>query len=251
MLSHLELETSSLIDEKVFQSGLMGPDPFIFYRFFAPQFRHGINKRGNQMHTSKTNTFLLALARRSRERLLQNRDNNCFSFMCGFLCHFSLDSIVHPIILPLEVGQRGIHTAIEHRIEMMVLKRDDKRLSDITKLLVTYHRVQEFEASLKEVYGWEDNCFAIGYKHMKLYYSIVKDQHGLIEKAFHKFPGKLSALSYRTRDADDIDLSWYDEAEERAITDSLCLITTFRQYCQGIVEQQDLKTAIGERTYLG
>ena len=251
VLSHLKPEIVSLIDRGMFQSGLMGPDPFIFYRFFAPHFRHGINKRGKLMHTSGADEFLLALAKQSKKELFETKDIRCFSFMCGFLCHFSLDSIVHPYIELLEAGNKGMHTAIEHRIEMMILERDGKQPRDIIGVLAQYKEVPGVKAAFKEVYNWDDDCFEASYRHMKYYYSVVKDQSGWIERIFHNKSGRLSTLSYRTKKANTLDLSWYDKAETDATADAVRLITSARHYCDGLVGEKELLGLIGKRTYMG
>lgn len=251
VLDHLEPEIVSLIDREMFQSGLMGPDPFIFFRFFAPHFRHGINKRGRLVHTSKVDVFLLALVRQSKKELLETKESCCFSFMCGFLCHFSLDSIVHPYIERLEAGNKGMHTAIEHRIEMMILERDGKQPRDVIGLITQYREVPGVRTAFKEVYNWDDDCYEAGFRHMKYYYSVAKDQKGWIEKAFHNTPGRLSTLSYRTKKADSLDLSWYDKVEDDAVVDAVRLITTARQYCDELVDEKELLGLIGKRTYMG
>ena len=83
VLERLDTEISSFIDRDVFGVSVMGPDPFIFYRFFAPHFRHGINQRSHTMHHTKTGQFLMELAKRSQS-------SEMFSYLAGFLCHYAI-----------------------------------------------------------------------------------------------------------------------------------------------------------------
>lgn len=66
VLAGLSTEISSLIDRDIFGVSVMGPDPYIFYRFFALPFRHRINQRSHTMHHTKTGQFLMELAKRSQ-----------------------------------------------------------------------------------------------------------------------------------------------------------------------------------------
>ena len=59
VLKCLDTEIAALIDPDIFKISVMGPDPYIFYRFFAKPFRHGVNKRSHIMHRTKTVAFLM------------------------------------------------------------------------------------------------------------------------------------------------------------------------------------------------
>ena len=63
VLSELPSEITGIIDHKVFRFAVMGPDPYIYYRFFAPKHKHKIDKRSKAMHKTSTGAFLMELAR--------------------------------------------------------------------------------------------------------------------------------------------------------------------------------------------
>ena len=66
-----------------------------------------------------------------------------------------------------------MHTAIEHRLDVMELERQGKQRRDLMNLFTQYRELPEVREAMKAVYGWDDNCYETGYRHMKLYISIV------------------------------------------------------------------------------
>ena len=63
VLAKLPEEIRNGIDSNAFHVGVLGPDPFFFYRFFALPFTHGVDKRGQTMHHKRCGAFLMHLAR--------------------------------------------------------------------------------------------------------------------------------------------------------------------------------------------
>ena len=62
VLARLPEEIRDEIDSNAFHVGVLGPDPFFFYRFFALPFTHGVDKRGKTMHHKRCGAFLMQLA---------------------------------------------------------------------------------------------------------------------------------------------------------------------------------------------
>ena len=242
VLDRVGTEITSLIDRSVFGISVMGPDPFIFYRFFALPFRFGVNKRSSIMHRTKTGDFLMELAKRSSSREM-------FSYLAGFLCHYALDSTSHPFIIKMAANKDDMHMAIEHRLDVLELRRQEKQRSDLMELFTKYHDLPEVRQVMKAIYGWNDECYAIGYKHMKLYHWIVKDQHGVLNRLLCRMPGLLSALSYQTQNADHLDLSQFDGLMEEAVEMGVKLITAAYQYRSGVISEEELSKVIGNRLY--
>ena len=230
------LDAEIVIDREIFRFAVMGPDPYLFYRFFAPRFRHGVNERSNLMHRTRTGRFLMELARRSREPEM-------FSFLAGFLCHYALDSTAHPFIYAKAEYRSDLHTAIEHRLDMIELERQGKR--DIMELFTDFPDLPEARAAMKTVYGWDDDCFETAYRHMKLYHRIVQDRHGILNALYPK------AVSYRTRLCDGMDLSPFDALEAEAVRLGVGLITAAHRFRAGQIGEEELQKAIGNRSYAG
>ena len=244
VLTELNTEISSLIDSDIFRFSVMGPDPYIFYRFFAPHFRHDVNKRSTIMHRTKCGEFLMELAKRSKKREM-------FSFTAGFLCHYAMDSTSHPFINDLAENKGDMHTAIEHKLDVMELERQGKKRSDIMDLFADFPDLPGVKEAMQKVYGWNDETYKLSYRHMKLFHWIVKDQHGVLNACLKRFPGKLSAISYSNNKCDNVDLSGFDALEEQAVAFGVDLITAMFEYCKGKISEERLKTIIGNKSYAG
>ena len=116
-------EISSELDRETYRLGLLGPDPYALYRFFAAPFRHGIHTRMSEMHQTRTADFLVEMAKNSESKEM-------FSYLCGFLCHYALDSTAHPYIDALSKDQVYLHMAIERRLDLLELEKMGASLSN-------------------------------------------------------------------------------------------------------------------------
>lgn len=72
-------------------------DSFLFYRLFSLKPSHDLRKFQHTFHVSKTQEFFITLVKYIRDNHLQNDIDTC-SFLCGFISHYVLDSIMHPFI---------------------------------------------------------------------------------------------------------------------------------------------------------
>lgn len=78
-------------DINSFILGSNGPDPLFFYQMYNPFRKYNLSDLGHIMHNEKTALFL-----RNMFRFAQTDSQK--DFCLGFLCHYSLDSIIHPYI---------------------------------------------------------------------------------------------------------------------------------------------------------
>ncbi len=244
VLARLPEEVAQSIDRDIFRFSIMGPDPYIFYRFFAPHFRHGVNQRSHTMHRTKTAEFLMELAKHSQSMEM-------FSFLAGFLCHFALDSTTHPYIYGTAEYRSDMHTAIEHRLDVLELERQGKERRELMKLFSSFPDLPEARDAMKTVYGWDDDCFRTGYRHMKLYHWIVKDQHGLLNALCGRAKGDRKAISYRNHLCDGMDLSPFDALADQAVDFGTELVTAAYEYRAGKISGEELRSMIGSRNYAG
>ena len=243
VLSKLDTEIVEVIDCNIFRFALMGPDVYMYYRFFAMPFRRGINSRSKIMHTSRVNEFLMALATRSQSR-------ETFSFLAGFLSHYALDSITHPLICELAGNRSGMHTAIERRLDVIELERQGKQPKDILGLLAKCPDIPEIRDVIRDVYGWDDNHYLTATRHMHMYYWIAKDQNGILNSLLHKLPGKLASVSYRATMADDVDPRRFVTLEAEAVEKGCELVKAAFGYRNGRISAAQLREIIGNRSYL-
>ena len=78
-------------DYRAFIMGCNGPDPLYFYQMYNPWRKMSLQDLGHRMHTEKTGLFLQNLFRFAQTNAQKD-------YCLGFLCHYSLDSIMHPYI---------------------------------------------------------------------------------------------------------------------------------------------------------
>lgn len=74
-----------------FMWGCNGPDPLYFYQMYNPFRKFSLSDLGRRMHTEKTGLFLQNLFRFAQTNAQKD-------YCLGFLCHYALDSVMHPYI---------------------------------------------------------------------------------------------------------------------------------------------------------
>lgn len=246
VLERLDKEITNNINVQMMHFGLMAPDIYMSYRFFFPHFRHGINRRGVIMHEEKCTEFLV--------ELIQNcKDQDSFSLVCGIICHFSLDSSVHPLVNQIGKGKPGMHGAIEHALDMMELRKQQFTRGDVIKYFTPYCKSPLLIATMKKIYGWEDSdyYYKVAYNHLKLYYRFCCDRYGVINKVFGRYTGKLSYLSYASDKCSTINLEPFSYLIIESINLAVDIINAAYSIYKGITDETTLIQIISNRTYLG
>lgn len=76
---------------EAFILGCNGPDPLFNYQMYNPFRKYHLHKLGSVMHNEKTGLFLQNLFRLAQTNAQKD-------YCLGFLCHYSLDSVVHPYV---------------------------------------------------------------------------------------------------------------------------------------------------------
>lgn len=223
----------------VFAFGLLGPDPFLFYRFYLPPFRHRINRYSSVMHRERTGDFLTELAKGS-----QRVDE--FSYLSGFLCHYALDSTTHPYIIEKANHSSAMHLAIEHRLDIM-----DGGEIRIPPFLPCSMKGC-ISCAIGRVYGWPDAWEALeqGYRDMTPFYRIVEDKTGMLDKAFGWTKRAPAMLSYNSHICDDMDLSGFWTLYDQAIEDAVNYIRAAKAFVLGDIEEPSFRTVISNRSYI-
>ncbi len=78
-------------NRQAFIWGCNGPDPLYFYQMYNPFSKPTLSHLCSRMHTEKTGIFFKNLFRFAQTNAQKD-------YCLGFLCHYSLDSIMHPYI---------------------------------------------------------------------------------------------------------------------------------------------------------
>lgn len=118
--------------------GCQGPDPLFYRKIYLVSPLHSL---GNRMHSQHTGRLFAALAR-TVHLLSDEAGEMAAAYFYGFLCHYALDSTIHPYVYCREeefcaenarLNPSAVHSSIESDIDCLVYER-------------AYHRpVTEFE----------------------------------------------------------------------------------------------------------
>lgn len=123
--------------------GLHGPDLLFYYK---PYSKNRINQLGVKMHKQTAYSFF----EKARARYRKHPNYVLLSYLCGFMCHFMLDSECHPYINRY-MAERGLgHLEIETDFdrELMIEDGKDPLTNHCTKHLVRDLDTEEAIASV-------------------------------------------------------------------------------------------------------
>lgn len=102
----------------LFDIGLHGPDLLFYYK---PLSKNDVNQTGYRMHDEPGRKFFMdAISLFPKAP----QPDAGFAYLCGFLCHFALDSACHPYVEE-QVRASGIsHSEIEAELDRLYMERD-------------------------------------------------------------------------------------------------------------------------------
>lgn len=228
------------VDRAVYDFGLLGPDPYLFYRWYLPPFHNRVNRYSSAMHREHTGDFLAELARRAKD------DSQVFSYLCGFLCHYALDSTTHPYINRMAGFSASMHMAVEHKLDVMSGGniRIPPFLPDTLK--------ESVGGAIAKIYGWDDAWEKLreGRRDMAPFFRIVSDQKGMLDRFAEKTRTKLRLISYRSKAIDDMDLSGFQPLYQQALDDAVRFIETAKEFVSGNIAEAAFREVIGSRSYI-
>ena len=223
----------------IYDFGLQGPDPYLFYRFYLPPFQHRANRYASIMHRERTGDFLLELARRSKE------SREMFSFFAGFLCHYALDSNTHPYINRKAKNKPIMHMAIEHKLDNM--NGGEIRIPPFLPESLK----EPVGGAITKIYGWDDAWEKLrqGHRDMIPFYRIVGDKSGRLDWAARKTHTKLALISYRSKSLDKMELSGFLPLYKKALDCAVRYVEAARAFVDGEIGEEELSKVIGSRSY--
>ena len=133
----LPKEIRALIRENkaAYLLGLHGPDLVFYYR---PVWKNKVNQSGVQMHKEPAIDFF----EKGRRKYQEHPSNLLLSYLCGFLCHFMLDSECHPYINGYGEKHHLGHLEIETDFDRFLIEEDGK---DPVHLNCTAHLCQDHD----------------------------------------------------------------------------------------------------------
>lgn len=115
--------------------GLHGPDLVFYYR---PLGKNSVNQRGVQMHRELAREFF----EKGRQEYQKKPSYVLLSYLCGFLCHFMLDSECHPYIGSYMEEHDISHGDIETDFDRYLMEKDGL---DPTRHNCTRHLIRDLD----------------------------------------------------------------------------------------------------------
>lgn len=125
--------------------GLHGPDLLFYYRALG---KNRINQLGVRMHRESARFFF-----EKGRKVYQKRPSYVLlSYLCGFLCHFMLDSECHPYISRYMEEHKLGHLEIETDFDRMLMEEDGRNpvTHNCTRHLIRDLDTEEAIASVLE-----------------------------------------------------------------------------------------------------
>ncbi len=158
--------------------GLQGPDPI---KYYATR-KSNLSYIATLMHTDKTRDFILSAFTYIKNLTPDSPEyNECLSYMCGFICHFVLDYMLHPYIYYISGKEPSHHQKVELGIDAEFLK--EKFDLDAKHLKVNKHILKDadlrssiynlYSETLLAIYNIEEGgaLFKASYKDMRRRFS--------------------------------------------------------------------------------
>lgn len=184
--------------------GAQGPDFLFCHRYIQAAVKKetdNLQKFGSALHRTQPSLTLAAM----RDFLAQHQDNTYRSYVLGFLCHYALDSTVHPYVnarakalaeeRPWE-NTSTMHCGIEASLDTIVLRWKTGQLPSEVKLVSCFPKnegVQRkiaclYREVLFSIYGTdvaEEELFRAT-KNARFIFSATTDRSGLKRMLFER-----------------------------------------------------------------
>ncbi len=122
---------------RLYDAGLYGPD--LFYNSYGAGKNSG-TALGIRCHGQTGRTFFTRVCRSIR----MERSEAASSYLYGALCHYVLDSVMHPYILQLSADTGVSHPRLEAEFDRYLLELDGKLPAD-PKLLTAHLKLTDGE----------------------------------------------------------------------------------------------------------
>ncbi len=274
ILQNLPPEISGRILPDLFLTGTRGPDPLGIVRFWCPPVWKHLHGRSSVMHNRYSGIFFRRLVQEIRKQTGEPREQ-LFSYTCGFLTHYFLDSICHPYVIYRTghgKGCAGNHRSMEHALDRLVLEQNGLELPDrpISRKILLKNGLpktvkQSVDAVYADVYGWRDAWRQINraLKDERRFVRLTEDPKGILARIARG--GTMASLSYAEDAYADADigneqhLEWHNPYEPAAVSNQsfaeltetaeqqvIQAICDLYQYLEG---NGPYPSSIGDRSY--
>ena len=192
VLALLPPDTVREMDRSAWLAGLTGPDFWSCIRL------PGQESRSRFLHAEDPSAFLSALTATGRA--------DCLSYAAGYLCHLTLDGLVHPYMEQLLTTRAGLtHASMERCMDLHIAQscRQSPRALMKPFPLPSHLLASTLGRVLCRIYGWTSCALQIraGSMTLRMLTHAFLDRHGLLFRAGQALKRqRLTDLSYFHKD---------------------------------------------------
>lgn len=207
ILDNPKLKDIILKHRQVFNIGTQGPDIFFYYISYPWTSNKGLRKIGSTIHENNTTLFF----QNAIEYLIDVKGDLkelLTAYICGYACHYSLDSNTHPYIFyrtgfirpkePYSLKYKCYHRDFETTLDFVMLDRLwHKRPSQVNPHSLVSIKDDEayaigkmYQHILKNILNIEitEKQIAKSTKDMVLVQRVLRDSSGIKKRLFKKIP---------------------------------------------------------------
>lgn len=199
-----KIKDKIIIDEaKIFAQG---PDIFYFYNMCFGSKSSKYRKMGNYMHKHKINLYFQNIIKYIIDNKLEN-NASCLSFLYGSICHYALDSVVHPFVfyktgvfkkgISSTYKYNGLHQEMEYYIDAYMIFQNEKvEAKDfkmykhiLKKRIIDNTTLKLIDSSIKNTYGYNNmgKIYNKCIKDMRNFFRLFNYDHFGIKKVIYSF----------------------------------------------------------------
>ncbi len=182
-------EIQRFLDENHCKMFGQSTDSLLFYNLFSILPGKNIRSFQKYFHRNQTQDFFINLLHYIRENKIHEEE--VYSFLVGFICHYVLDSTMHPYIIyrtgqfdsenPATYKYNNVHAMMEAYIDMDMIKKREKRNPYTFDICDYCFSIKPFS---KDLVNTIDHTFYLTFQKSnmsKIYYKSLKQMKHAIQ----------------------------------------------------------------------
>lgn len=150
-------ELNKEVDKDIVKVAAQGPDP-LYYNVFSKQ-GNTYKEYADRLHDTDTRSLMIDLTRYT----LQHLTKETYSYLIGFICHYALDTTVHPYVYyhvgiydknnPSTKQYQGLHLRFERSIDAQMIIDEQHIKPHKINLTKTYFTLKELPKEVNQMLG--------------------------------------------------------------------------------------------------
>lgn len=211
VLNKCGIKIKNKIDIEYFKTFCQGADIFYFYNLFIGNKSKKISNIGSFIHCNDTRKFFKILIYYIYENNLYN-NRGVVSFLYGYMCHYFLDSTVHPYIF-YKTGKfyknnkdtykyNSLHAELEFYIDRYLIYKNEGINPSKYRVHDIFLNILKFDIDLSKTINYTfknmgftnniDKIYLKSIKDMRIFFRIFNYDYWAIKKRFYFLIDRIS-----------------------------------------------------------